>query len=152
MKSVPRGHPAEGNPFHTFGSDDHDPLLQVDDGLDQAEPWLLLLTQANAIVIHNHPVSVVQQPFAPYRPLGHLRRSRGFRSGLLKVIHNITQIQMTFVNSAHALRGRKAENARQREFCKGDAVNLHVRLQNQSPSFSTNQARHVHARHAECRI
>lgn len=75
------------NPFHTFGLDDHDPLLQVDEGLDQTEPRLLLLTQANAIVIHNHPAPVIQQPFAPYRPLGHLNRSRRFRPGLLKITH-----------------------------------------------------------------
>lgn len=105
MKSVPRGDPAERNPFHTFGFDDHGLPLQVDDRLDQAEPWLLLLTQANAIVIHHHPVPVIQQPFAPHRPLGHLCRSGGFRPGLPKVIHIITQTQMTFVNSAHALRG-----------------------------------------------
>lgn len=63
-------------PFHTFCFDDHDPLLQVNEGLDQAEPWLLLLTHANAIVIHNHPAPVIQQPLAPHRPLGHLNKSR----------------------------------------------------------------------------
>ena len=48
--------------FQTLGFDDHDPPLQVNEGLDQAEPGLLFLTQANAVVIHNHPASVIQQP------------------------------------------------------------------------------------------
>jgi hypothetical protein len=62
------------NHFHTFGFDDHDPLLQVNEGLDQAEPGLLLLIQANAIVIHNHPAAIIQQASVSYRPLGHLNK------------------------------------------------------------------------------
>ena len=60
--------------FHTFGFNDHDPLLQVNEGLDQAEPGLLLLTHANAIVIYDHPAPVIQQPLISYRPLGHLNK------------------------------------------------------------------------------
>lgn len=60
----------------TFCFDNHNLLFQVNWGMYQTEPRLLLLSNANSILIHKHPITVIQQSLVSYRPLCNLAQQQ----------------------------------------------------------------------------
>lgn len=113
-------------------------MLQVNAGLDQAEPGLLLLTETNAIVVHNHPAPVVQQPLLSYRPAGHLDRKTGAAEGRAPPQKTVP---MDFIRSADALEGRRGggEERKPRKQSKGDSGSK-VPLSLEVPSLPSSTA------------
>lgn len=60
----------------TFCLNDHNLLLEINWGIYKTQPWLLLLSQANSILIYNHPVTVIQQALVSYWPFCNLEKQQ----------------------------------------------------------------------------